>query len=49
MPADSAGLFSYIFYTWVTPYIWEAYKKGIDITNLPRISIYESSKYNAHR
>ncbi|XP_050485106.1 ATP-binding cassette sub-family C member 5-like isoform X2 [Bombus huntii] len=49
MPADSAGLFSYIFYTWITPYIWEAYKKGIDITNLPRISIYESSKYNAHR
>ncbi|XP_043596465.1 multidrug resistance-associated protein 5-like isoform X4 [Bombus pyrosoma] len=49
MPADSAGLFSYIFYTWITPYVWEAYKKGIDITNLPRISIYESSKYNAHR
>ncbi|XP_043520961.1 multidrug resistance-associated protein 5-like isoform X6 [Frieseomelitta varia] len=49
MPADSAGLFSYIFYTWITPYIWKAYKNGIDITNLPCISTYETSKYNAHR
>ena len=49
MPADSAGLFSYIFYTWITPYIWKAYKNGIDITNLPCISTYETYKYNAHR
>ncbi|XP_076753799.1 ATP-binding cassette sub-family C member 5-like isoform X2 [Xylocopa sonorina] len=49
MPADNAGLFSYIFYTWVTPYIWKAYKKGIDLIDIPYISTYESSKYNAHR
>lgn len=49
MPADSAGLFSYIFYTWLTPYIWKAYKNGIDFTNIPYISTYESSKYNTHR
>ncbi|XP_043795027.1 multidrug resistance-associated protein 5-like isoform X5 [Apis laboriosa] len=49
MPADNAGLFSYIFYTWLTPYIWKAYKNGIDFTNIPYISTYESSKYNTHR
>ncbi|XP_012144503.1 ATP-binding cassette sub-family C member 5 isoform X3 [Megachile rotundata] len=49
MPADSAGLFSYIFYTWMTPYIWKAYKKHIDITDIPYISSYETCKYNAQR
>ncbi|XP_043249230.1 multidrug resistance-associated protein 5-like isoform X1 [Colletes gigas] len=49
MPADSAGLFSYIFYTWITPYVWRAYKKGITIQDIPRISSYESCKYNAQR
>ncbi|CAK9831718.1 ATP-binding cassette sub-family C member 5 [Anthophora retusa] len=49
MPADSAGLFSYIFCTWITPFIWKAYKRGIDITDVPHISNYETSKYNAHR
>ncbi|XP_026672772.1 sodium leak channel non-selective protein [Ceratina calcarata] len=49
MPADSAGLFSYIFYTWMTPYIWKAYKKGVSTADIPRISIYETSRYNAHR
>ncbi|OAD53879.1 Multidrug resistance-associated protein 5, partial [Eufriesea mexicana] len=49
MPADNAGLFSYIFYTWITSYVWKAYKKGIDITDIPHISTYETSKYNAHR
>ncbi|XP_076278986.1 ATP-binding cassette sub-family C member 5-like isoform X3 [Lasioglossum baleicum] len=49
MPADSAGLFSYIFYTWVTPYIWKANKKGITIDDIPYISSYETCKYNAQR
>ncbi|KZC10716.1 Multidrug resistance-associated protein 5, partial [Dufourea novaeangliae] len=49
MPADSAGLFSYVFYTWITPYIWKAYKKGITIDDIPRISSYETCRYNAHR
>lgn len=49
MPADSAGLFSYIFCAWITPFIWKAYKRGIDITDVPHISNYETSKYNAHR
>lgn len=49
MPADSAGLFSYIFYTWITPYILKAYKKGITIQDIPRISSYESCKYNTQR
>ncbi|XP_078051143.1 ATP-binding cassette sub-family C member 5-like isoform X2 [Augochlora pura] len=48
-PVDSAGLFSYIFYTWVTPYIWKAYKKGITINDVPCISSYETCKYNAQR
>lgn len=49
MPADSAGLFSYILYTWLTPYIWKAHKEGIDIADVPCISAYESAKYNVHR
>ncbi|XP_076687192.1 ATP-binding cassette sub-family C member 5-like isoform X2 [Andrena cerasifolii] len=49
MPADRAGLFSYIFYTWITSYIWKAYKKGITIRDIPRISSYENCKYNAQR
>ncbi|XP_053972249.1 ATP-binding cassette sub-family C member 5-like isoform X1 [Hylaeus volcanicus] len=49
MPADSAGLFSYVFYTWITPYIWKAYETGISIQDIPRISSYETCKYNAQR
>ncbi|XP_076234372.1 ATP-binding cassette sub-family C member 5-like [Calliopsis andreniformis] len=49
MPADNAGLFSYVFYTWITPYIWKAYKKGITIKDTPLISSYESCKYNTQR
>ncbi|XP_076642871.1 ATP-binding cassette sub-family C member 5-like isoform X2 [Halictus rubicundus] len=49
MPADSAGLFSYIFYTWITPYIWKANKNGITIDDVPCISSYETCKYNAER
>ncbi|XP_046820513.1 ATP-binding cassette sub-family C member 5-like isoform X7 [Vespa crabro] len=49
MPADSAGLFSYMFVTWMTRYLWKAYKKGILLSDLPLISPYDSSIYNLQR
>ncbi|KAK2586704.1 hypothetical protein KPH14_011742 [Odynerus spinipes] len=49
MPADSAGLFSYMFVTWMTRYLWKAYKKGISMSDLPLISPYDSCTYNLER
>ncbi|XP_020289981.1 multidrug resistance-associated protein 5-like isoform X2 [Pseudomyrmex gracilis] len=48
-PSDNAGLFSYVYITWMTKYLWKAYKKGLTIQDLPSISIYESCEYNALR
>ncbi|XP_070510894.1 ATP-binding cassette sub-family C member 5-like isoform X3 [Cardiocondyla obscurior] len=48
-PADNAGLFSYIYITWMTPYLWKAYKKGLTIKDLPDISVYDTCEYNALR
>ncbi|KYM83609.1 Sodium leak channel non-selective protein [Atta colombica] len=48
-PADNAGLFSYVYITWMTPYLWKAYKKGLTVKDLPDISVYDSCEYNALR
>ncbi|XP_072749401.1 ATP-binding cassette sub-family C member 5-like isoform X4 [Anoplolepis gracilipes] len=48
-PADNAGLFSYVYITWMTPYLWKAYKKGLTIKDLPDISLYDTCEYNALR
>lgn len=48
-PADNAGLFSYVYITWMTPYLWKAYKKGLTIKDLPNISVYDTCEYNALR
>ncbi|XP_032668813.1 sodium leak channel non-selective protein-like [Odontomachus brunneus] len=48
-PADKAGLFSYVYITWMTHYLWKAYKKGLTIKDLPSISVYDSCEYNALR
>ncbi|XP_071553650.1 ATP-binding cassette sub-family C member 5-like isoform X4 [Temnothorax nylanderi] len=48
-PADNAGLFSYVYITWMTPYLWKAYKKGLTINDLPDISVYDTCEYNALR
>ncbi|XP_011697103.1 PREDICTED: multidrug resistance-associated protein 5-like isoform X5 [Wasmannia auropunctata] len=47
--ADNAGLFSYVYITWMTPYLWKAYKKGLTIKDLPDISVYDTCEYNALR
>ncbi|KAL2734392.1 ATP-binding cassette sub-family C member 5-like isoform X1 [Vespula squamosa] len=49
MPGDTAGLFSYMFVTWMTRYLWKAYKKGILLSDLPLISPYDSCIYNSQR
>lgn len=48
-PADNAGLFSYVYITWMTPYLWKAYKKGLTLKDLPNISVYDTCEYNALR
>ncbi|XP_067211383.1 ATP-binding cassette sub-family C member 5 isoform X3 [Linepithema humile] len=48
-PADNAGLFSYVYITWMTPYLRKAYKKGLTIKDLPNISVYDTCEYNALR
>lgn len=48
-PADNAGLFSYVYITWMTPYLWKAYKKGFTIKDLPDISLYDTCEYNTLR
>jgi ATP-binding cassette subfamily C (CFTR/MRP) protein 5 len=47
--ADNAGLFSYVYITWMTQYLWKAYKKGLTLTDLPNISVYDTCEYNALR
>ncbi|XP_012526578.1 multidrug resistance-associated protein 5 isoform X3 [Monomorium pharaonis] len=49
LSADNAGLFSYVYITWMTPYLWKAYKKGLTLKDLPDISVYDTCEYNALR
>ncbi|XP_025154543.1 multidrug resistance-associated protein 5 isoform X3 [Harpegnathos saltator] len=48
-PSDKAGLFSYVYITWMTRYLWKAYKKGLTIKDLPNISVYDTCEYNTLR
>ncbi|XP_014480641.1 PREDICTED: multidrug resistance-associated protein 5-like isoform X2 [Dinoponera quadriceps] len=48
-PMDKAGLFSYVYITWMTRYLWKAYKKGLTIKDLPSISTFDSCEYNTLR
>ncbi|XP_049962503.1 ATP-binding cassette sub-family C member 5-like isoform X2 [Schistocerca serialis cubense] len=46
---DSAGLFSYIYYSWVSPYMYHAHKKGFTLEDLPQGSHLESCDLNSQR
>lgn len=48
-PEDNVGLFSFIYLTWFTKYLWKAYRKGIDKNDLPNTSIFNSCAYNCQR
>ncbi|XP_043467235.1 multidrug resistance-associated protein 5-like isoform X1 [Leptopilina heterotoma] len=48
-PEDNVGLFSFLYLTWFTKYLWKAYRKGIDKNDLPNTSIFNSCAYNSQR
>ncbi|KAK0163812.1 hypothetical protein PV328_002505 [Microctonus aethiopoides] len=49
MPVDNAGFFSTIFFSWITKYLWISYHKGINISDLPKPSPYDTADYNTKR
>lgn len=48
-PEDIVGLFSFLYLSWFTKYLWKAYRKGIDKYDLPNTSIFNSCAYNCQR
>ncbi|XP_037076068.1 multidrug resistance-associated protein 5-like isoform X2 [Pollicipes pollicipes] len=49
MPVDNVGMLSLTTFSWMTYIMWGAYKKGLKVEDLPRISPLESCEYNARR
>ncbi|KAK0181941.1 hypothetical protein PV327_000119 [Microctonus hyperodae] len=49
MPVDNAGFFSTIFFSWITKYLQLSYHKGINISDLPKPSPYDTADYNTKR
>lgn len=49
MPVDNAGFFSTIFFSWITKYLWISYHEGINISDLPKPSPYDTADYNTKR
>ncbi|XP_033230959.1 multidrug resistance-associated protein 5-like isoform X3 [Belonocnema kinseyi] len=48
-PEENVGLFSFLYLTWFTKYLWKAYRKGIQKCDLPSISPYNGCTYNCQR
>lgn len=46
---DESGLLSFITFTWLTKYMFRAYKKGITLDDLPVGSPLDTCDYNAQR
>ena len=49
MPLDNAGLFSFLTFSWVTPYMKMAYHYGLKAEDVPLISSSDSCEYTAQR
>ena len=49
MPLDNAGLFSFLTFSWVTPYMQMAYRYGLKAEDVPLISSNDSCEYAAQR
>ncbi|XP_043243521.1 multidrug resistance-associated protein 5-like isoform X2 [Amphibalanus amphitrite] len=49
MPVDKVGMLSFTTFSWMTSIMWKAYRKGLKVDDLPRISPLESCEYNARR
>lgn len=46
---DSAGFFSFMTFSWMTPYIWQAYKRGLTLDDVPLGSQYDACDLNSQR
>lgn len=46
---DDAGLFSLITFSWLSKYIYKAYKKGLTKNDIPKCSPLDSCDLNAQR
>ncbi|XP_066994509.2 ATP-binding cassette sub-family C member 5 isoform X2 [Anabrus simplex] len=46
---DRVGLLSFIFHTWLSPFMYKAYKKGLTAEDIPQGSPLESCDLNAQR
>ncbi|XP_050718620.1 ATP-binding cassette sub-family C member 5-like isoform X20 [Eriocheir sinensis] len=49
MPVDEAGLYSFIFISWITNLMWKAYKTGLKDDDVPLCSKYDMCEYNTDR
>ncbi|XP_041047617.1 ATP-binding cassette sub-family C member 12 [Carcharodon carcharias] len=48
-PVDDAGLFSFIFFSWVTPMMIKGFKKELNQDTVPPLSQFHCSDVNARR
>jgi ATP-binding cassette subfamily C (CFTR/MRP) protein 5 len=46
---DSAGLLSFITFSWMSKYIYKAYKAGLTTEDIPEVSPLDSCDLNAQR
>jgi ATP-binding cassette subfamily C (CFTR/MRP) protein 5 len=46
---DSAGLLSFISFSWMSKYIYKAYKVGLTADDIPDVSPLDSCDLNAQR
>lgn len=49
MPVDQTGCFSFMLFSWLTPLVWRAYRKGLTAANIYYCSPFESAKLNGAR
>ncbi|RZF41687.1 hypothetical protein LSTR_LSTR011622 [Laodelphax striatellus] len=49
LDVDSAGLLSFITFSWLSKYMYRAYRKGLDLDDIPEGSPYDSCDYNCQR
>ncbi|XP_067906009.1 ATP-binding cassette sub-family C member 12 [Heterodontus francisci] len=48
-PVDDAGLFSFIYFSWLTPVMMKGFKKELNPDNVPPLSQFNCSDVNARR
>ncbi|XP_054166266.1 ATP-binding cassette sub-family C member 5-like isoform X2 [Oppia nitens] len=49
MPVDSASCFSFVFFEWMTPIVWQSFRSGIKSNDIYECSPLDSSRINSFR